>query len=214
MNGREQGTRGSFGFARRPEVDQPAAASIVDPAPAHPTPINPEPVNPSYAEEWETAPSQHDAGGREPPPMPSTSEADHWVVRAKTAGLPEETVEADPGGVDSTFSSPFAGEDAEPRSDHRRDHRKPKRWLALGLAFTVYATGIAGLWSMVSSFDGMTAPTLSPAGNKGTKTLPPVERVIDLRDARLDGPIIPRLRPDGLIAPNDELATSEFQKKI
>lgn len=125
-----------------------------------------------------------------------------------------------PAGAPKPALGPPTAVSAEPafiasgplrRTPPQRDDR-PRRWLAIGLAGMVYVVGAAGLWSMYSTFAEQPASSLRPAG--GIETMPPIEETIDVRDARLDGPIRPRFKPDLSNGTEEEVASSGAQKRI
>ncbi|MDH3659214.1 MAG: hypothetical protein OEU92_04150 [Alphaproteobacteria bacterium] len=89
---------------------------------------------------------------------------------------------------------------------------RSRRWLALGLAGMVYVIGIAGLWSMVQSFEPTAPLPLTPAGDD--RALPPLDDRIDVRDARLDELIRPEFRPENQVEEGDDVAQTDLQKKI
>jgi hypothetical protein len=86
----------------------------------------------------------------------------------------------------------------------------PKRWLALALAGMTYVIGLAGLWSMVQGFEEAALLPVTPAGDE--RTVPPLDETIDVRDAGLDGLILPQPRPDDLNVPSD-VADSNLQNQ-
>ncbi len=97
------------------------------------------------------------------------------------------------------------------KADEDARRRTSRRWLAAALMLPVYVAGAAGLWSTYRSFETPVAslqPT--PARNVEVPTLPPIDDEIELRDALLDGPIRPKLRP----AIDEDLAASDHQRPI
>ena len=72
----------------------------------------------------------------------------------------------------------------------------------------VYVVGIAGLWSMVRGFGETGAAPLTPAGSD--QVMPPIDEAIDIRDALLDGPFVPKFKP---ALPPDDVASSGLQKQ-
>lgn len=209
MTGRDHQVREGFGFARgaqsrleRPQAhlrlvhakDEQTAEAILPSDAIVPVKATPKPV-------W-VAPTV-------PTPSPKEAEASHWVVRPKAS----RPTEAEPKGQEPkrrrTSNPAFVTSgplrvNPVPESDSH-----PRHWLVLGLVGMVYVVGIAGLWSMVQSFDETASTPLTPAGSNDI--LSPVDEVIDLRDARLDGPIIPQFRPSGPIGPGDDVAASDLQ---
>ncbi|MEM7041573.1 MAG: hypothetical protein AAF543_02055 [Pseudomonadota bacterium] len=91
-------------------------------------------------------------------------------------------------------------------------HPHSRRWLALGLAGMVYVVGISGLWAMVRTFDETAGAPLTPAGSE--KVLPPIEESIDIRDAQLlDGPFIPKFKPELSPEAGGDVASVDLQKE-
>lgn len=80
----------------------------------------------------------------------------------------------------------------------------------MGLVGMIYLAGIAGLWSMIGTFEDTAPGAFTPAGVN--ETLPPINETIDVRDAHLDDPFVPTFRP--IIPSDSEVAASSFQKQI
>lgn len=206
MSGMERRPDGHFGFARRPQDGAALLPADLPSVGDSPPDIGREEIE-SHTEQ-KSAPRQ--SGGDGP------TEDDGWVVRPKVRQAGEK-------GASSSQSS----SSSQPRMRRRpgvTHHetaslaRSPeyrsvsKRWFALGLAGMVYVTGIAGLWSMVQAFDGPGSPAITPAD--GNNNLPPLDHQVDMQDARLDGPFIPRFRPEIRSGDDADIANSDFQKKI
>ena len=153
----------------------------------------------------------------EPRPSPPASGDDRWIVRPKTSPVgsrPRAKKRRSPAGPRSAVAPGGRAPVLAPSSP---TGERPRRWLAFCLAGTVYAVGIAGLWSMYRSFDEGAASPLMPAGD--STTLPALNDTIDIRDAHLNGPVRPALRPHELKpdAPDEleeDVAASDLRKRI
>lgn len=223
MKGQDRQSEGQFGFARRPKADpeigsaeaashvrlvhslDDTAADLSSPANADEHPphgafrrAEPEPVQPaakfsgmswlarhkaSRANSQRRTPAEMRAGDI---CMPDTAADDQWMPY--TASDDE-----DDGWVPSNSLL----------------EELSKRRVALALAGVIYLIGIAGLWSMVQTFDDVTTLPATPANDDGA-ILPPFNETIDLRDAKLDGFIRPKFRPDDLRNSGD-VARSNLQ---
>ena len=195
----ERRPNGHFGFARR----STAAAAL----PSADTSVS--------------EPEAFDGGQGEavPEPMPEpvngSSEIDQpmeeqpWVVRPKVR---QRSLDDGSPSIRKPRRRPgYINQETAMSARSDEPHAGAKRWLALGLAGMVYVTGAAGLWSMVQMFDDTSHPPMTPADD--IKGLPPLDSQVDLQDARLDGPIIPRFRPDLDTGDGEDVATSDLQKK-
>ena len=89
--------------------------------------------------------------------------------------------------------------------------RDGKNWLALGLVSMIFV-GAAVAWSMLQAIEEAVFPTPMPVAIRGT--LPPLDGAVDVIDARADRPFIPKFRPEAAFGTGNELAASDFQKKI
>ena len=198
------GTKGlpkeDFGFARR----SPGGVALLSadvPVEGHQEPDNGQGViEPKTAQIPTSGPSKVDL----------STEDEFWVVRPKRQQAREDKASPLVGKPlrRPGYSHLEAGSLA-PSPEHRAGGR---RWLAFCLAGMVYVTGIAGLWSMVQRFDGAGSPSITPADSD--KSLPPLDHQVDIQDARLDGPIIPRFRPEVRPGDGEDVANSDLQKKI
>jgi len=195
MKGQDRPSEGQFGFARgMPDraTDGPPSVRIVH----------------SYDESDQT---EQDASGGFHRPRDLASESnleavrDRWVVRPKPHGpqpKPDSPFEMRASDIRMSGVSDEKTTGATPSSIA---DRTPRRWLALALAGMIYFVGLAGLWSMMQSFDNASLLPVTPAGDE--QSVPPIEETIDVRDANLDVIIRPKLRPNDLRSPSD-VATS------
>lgn len=197
---------GHFGFARRP---QDGAALLPADLPSA------EDASPEVGQVG-IDPHLERTSAPEPSVGDRPTEDDGWVVRPKV-----RQAIGDGGSPSQSSSSSQPRMRRRPGVTHHETAslaRSPeyrsvsKRWFALGLAGMVYVTGIAGLWSMVQTFDGPGSPAITPAD--GNNDLPPLDQQVDMQDARLDGPFIPRFRPEIRSGDDADVANSLFQKKI
>lgn len=133
----------------------------------------------------------------------------NWVVRPKTAPADRKDRKAGTRRTAASLIKPGFGRDVMPPSDSegQRD-RRSRRWLAIGLASTVYVAGAAGLWSMYRTFEEPASPSVTPAGDR--ETLSPLDETIDLRDASLGDDLFrPVLKPD--VEREEDVANSDLQ---
>jgi len=89
--------------------------------------------------------------------------------------------------------------------------RRVKISLACCLLGGAYLFGAISLFSDYRTFEASTSIAPTPAGHG--ETAPPVAPIdddIDLRDAQLDGPFVPKFRPDS----DEDIAASELQRPI
>ncbi|MEM9628232.1 MAG: hypothetical protein AAGA21_18515 [Pseudomonadota bacterium] len=93
------------------------------------------------------------------------------------------------------------------------DHEvRSRSWLALGLVGMVYVTGAAGLWSMVQAFEEDAPSTVVPVDDEGV--MPMLDETIDVRDALLDKPFTPKLRPTNPLDVETDVASSGMRDQI
>jgi hypothetical protein len=145
-------------------------------------------------------------------PAETSAEAveERWIVRPKQdQPEPKRLSPLEMKASDILMPGMGIGGAAATTSSSRPDGIS-KRWLAVALAASIYIFGLAGLWSMVQSFDEAVLLPVTPAGDE--QTVPPIEETIDVRDARLDGFIRPAFRPNDLRIPSD-VAQSQLQDK-
>jgi len=211
MSETERRTGGDYGFARRPQHKHALALPLVDgrliPSHAESKPSSPE-SEPSHVES-EAAPIEP---VRAQLPVPRSlqsterSDDDRWVVRTK-ARQPIDKGRSAPGPRTRRRPGFVAGGAVASENDPGF-----KRWFVLGLIGVVYITGFAGLWSMVQTFEDARPSSIVPTDGKGN--LPPLDELIDVRDAYLGEPIIPEFRPEFLLGAGEDIANSGFQKRI
>lgn len=204
MQGRDRRSDGEYGFARGLSADGETEAGPS--------------VRLVHSQEEVDLASKPLAAGLRPPEGKAAStviepDDDHWVVRPRADDVVKtglNTVGTGRRGF-HTFGVAEGDEEASAASsgvDHQR-----KRRFALALAGLVYVVGIAGLWSMAQNFEDAWALPVTPAGDEGP-VMPPLDTTIELRDARLDGFIRPKFKPDDLRKTGGDIANSGFQKKI
>lgn len=132
-----------------------------------------------------------------------------WVVRPK---MPEPVAVSAPrtrlrpGNRRSTASVTHGLPAFTPQDD---GNSRPRRWLVAGLVGMVYLVGIAGLWSMMQTFDDGGPATFTPAGDEDS--LPPLDDSIEVRDAHLDDPFVPAFRPDPVYGIGRTIAASNLE---
>lgn len=167
-------------------------------------------------EEAERMGSIEGAGQWEPERAPmepvEESDADNWTIRPKNRP-PEDDLSAPEPAWRTSVHPVFVNSGPLATAVRLEDDGWSRRFLALGLAGIIYVIGIAGLWSMVQTFDQTTSPPLTPAGDR--KAMPPLEGAIDLRDARLDEDrLVPKAKPEGAGSADEDIADSDLQKRI
>lgn len=145
-------------------------------------------------------------------PPPSTmpiAEDRNWVVRPKTTPAePSVRKAASPQSAAALVKPGYGRNVMSPSAPEMRVDVRSRRWLAIGLAGTVYIAGAAGLWSMYRTFEGPSSPSLTPAGDR--ETLPPLDETIDVRDALLDDDVFrPVFKPD--FEAEEDVANSDLQ---
>lgn len=198
MTDRDRRPEGHYGFARGLQAEQARL---------------PEPARLIGADEGDViAASALSAPRPQPEAVPASPVPGHdnhgWVVRPKkprpvvasapTTGLSlrrRRRAVATPEGLPASA----APHDNEARS---------RSWLVLGFVGMVYLVGIAGLWSMVQTFEDSASSTLTPAAEEGP--LPRLDDNIDMRDAHLDDPFVPKLRPLAPFGIEREVAASDL----
>lgn len=198
MKGQDRPSDGQFGFARGTlDRDSNASSSVRLAHPRdntdqmgssggfhRPDQQAPEPISEAVAERWILRPKHHEDEVKRRSP---------FEMRASDIRMPSANEE------EATAAEPPFTQDVGPR-----------RWLALAFAGMIYIVGLAGLWSMMQSFDNAALLPVTPAGDE--QPVPPIEETIDVRDASLDGILRPQFRPNDLRKPSD-LATSNLQDR-
>lgn len=111
-----------------------------------------------------------------------------WIVRPKPTKPAGPASPARDKTIRARRASPH--DDGLPAAELSTPGGTPsRRWLAIGLACMVYVVGVAGLWSMIESFETTEPQRLTPA--EGTRMLPPLDETIDVRDIGQDDPPAP-----------------------
>jgi len=132
----------------------------------------------------------------------------HWVVRSKKQ-LDTDVVQAKEQSFPRrrrNAAMPVSGlSQEEAPGTMMTGYQGSRRWIAFGLSGMIYAVGIAGLVSMVLTFQN----TMNTSNDTVSSelALPPIDDLVDMHEIHREGPFVPRFRP------NNDVAASEFQLK-
>lgn len=192
MTGKNYRSGGQYGFARRPAADKLSPSETLQLV---------------YDREWDkgwdeegSSPSSDRRDQLKARPEVSAQHSGHanWVVYPKRLQSEATDAEADRLTAEDMSLPAFMESFLRGSVQAPEDRERPKLWLALGFVGLIYVIGFAGIWSIVSTFEAShnlsLAPATAPA--KDREALPPLDDVIDLRDALFDRPIVPEFRPE------------------
>ncbi len=201
MTDRDRRPEGQYGFARGPKTEQarlPELARLVRPEKRDAIP-----TSAVFAPEVQT----------EAVSIPKAPKADShgWVVRPKKPKPASVSAPISRLKAPNRRSPASVTHDLPASASQQGSKLRPRSWLVLGLVGMVYLVGIAGLWSMLRAFDDSAASTFTPAGDE--RTLPPLDESIEVRDAFLDDPVVPKFRPHAVVGISKNVAVSDLQKK-
>lgn len=202
MTDRDRRPEGQYGFARGSRVEQARL---------------PGPDRLARSEEEDTpSASAFSARQRQPKAVPASAapepDSKGWVVRPKKPQSVAVSAPTTKLSLRKRRGPAFIARGLPAAAPARDSGFRSKSWLVIGLVGMVYLVGIAGLWSMVRTFDDAAPSTFTPATDEGT--LPPLDDTVDVRDAHLDAPFMPQFRPQAPFDIGRDVAGSGFQNQI